>query len=236
MPSAPAREVTDATEHADPAAAFFDFHDGVALGAAAARTCRDCHICCKLPSISAPLLLKPAGMPCRHLQPGRGCNIYPERPSLCAVFLCGWRVLPLGEHWYPAEAGMLVTIREDAIGVSVEADAGDRWYMQPWHGDLLRLAELVFPLGRFVIVYPWETRLGGSAWVLDHRGGLSLPLELPPGYEPASLGELPVMRVRREDAEAWRALRSAMTAEPLSHLEDHGWELDLATRALTRLV
>jgi len=43
-----------------------------------------CGACCIAPSISS--LQKPAGVPCRHLDPDLRCMIFgrPERPACCA--------------------------------------------------------------------------------------------------------------------------------------------------------
>jgi len=53
-----------------------------------------CGACCIAPSISS--LNKPAGQPCRHLDPQLRCTIFgrPERPACCsglqpAVDMCG---------------------------------------------------------------------------------------------------------------------------------------------------
>ncbi|GAB4034917.1 MAG: YkgJ family cysteine cluster protein [Rubrivivax sp.] len=43
-----------------------------------------CAACCTAPSISS--LGKPAGVPCRHLDPSLRCTLFgrPERPAVCA--------------------------------------------------------------------------------------------------------------------------------------------------------
>jgi hypothetical protein len=60
------------------------------IEATGARRCGDCSLCCKLlPNVA---LDKPAGQPCRFQRHGKGCKIYPNRPSECAIWSCRWLI------------------------------------------------------------------------------------------------------------------------------------------------
>lgn len=75
------------------------------------RSCGDCRICCKLPSI--PEMSKPVDTWCSHAGRGPGepgCKIYSERPEGCRAFECCWlsglgetsdRPDKLGVMWQP---------------------------------------------------------------------------------------------------------------------------------------
>lgn len=52
------------------------------------RSCGSCTACCKTHSVSE--IQKPAGKWCTDCTIGKGCNIYPSRPSQCRDFRCEW--------------------------------------------------------------------------------------------------------------------------------------------------
>lgn len=57
------------------------------------RECGDCHYCCISPHI--PVLGKPAGQPCVHLNMAKGCTQYAIRPMACREFKCVWLESPV---------------------------------------------------------------------------------------------------------------------------------------------
>ena len=53
-----------------------------------ANECGTCTLCCKL--IGVEELNKYPGKWCKHCTPGKGCNIYTDRPQSCRNFECGY--------------------------------------------------------------------------------------------------------------------------------------------------
>lgn len=69
------------------------------------KSCGPCTLCCTV--LDIPELSKPGGRPCAHLD--GGCTIYPDRPTPCRVFTCGWLALEaLDDTWRPDVAGFLL--------------------------------------------------------------------------------------------------------------------------------
>lgn len=80
------------------------------------RDCGACQVCCVLPDINEPELVKPAGAACKHLC-GSGCSIQETKPAACRAFQCAWRLLPeIPEGWRPDRVGMLGIIGVTAGG------------------------------------------------------------------------------------------------------------------------
>lgn len=76
------------------------------------RECGGCTACCVALTIQEPALSKPQGFRCRHLvaaAAGGGCGIYPDRPTTCRTFHCGWRQF----RW------VRETLRPDLSGVLI---------------------------------------------------------------------------------------------------------------------
>src|SRR5690349_6980573 len=70
-------------------------------------------ICCKVYSIRE--LNKRAGRRCVHVEHGRGCKIYEDRPDTCRAFYCMWRVdRTLGPEWKPETVRFVVAL--DLLG------------------------------------------------------------------------------------------------------------------------
>lgn len=83
------------------------------------RTCGPCRACCVV--VSIPELVKPPGVPCRHLKaavdPRGCCAIYDRRPKPCATFRCS----------YLNGLGHDATGRPDTLGVMLEAGNLEGW-------------------------------------------------------------------------------------------------------------
>ena len=85
------------------------------------RECGDCIVCCRLPSIEDPNLVKPAGVLCHHCT-GTGCGIYAMRPQSCREFYCQWRQLAvLDDNWRPDRSGVLISSKWLGNGPGSEA-------------------------------------------------------------------------------------------------------------------
>jgi len=71
------------------------------------RECGTCSMCCKL--LDIPEWNKPRNVWCEHCTPGKGCNIYNDRPELCRTFRCIWLRTPEMPEWVkPSESKMLL--------------------------------------------------------------------------------------------------------------------------------
>ncbi len=155
------------------------------------KTCGPCTLCCTV--LDIPELAKPAGTPCRHL--GAGCGIYPDRPSPCRVFTCGWLAIgALGEAWRPDIAGFLIRDERDSGYLCVDVDPArpDAWRAEPYLRQIKvwsRMVDdrtgcvLVFAGAEAFVVFPEaEIPLGavGSDPTLQvgyiRRGGARRPL------------------------------------------------------------
>jgi hypothetical protein len=105
------------------------------------RACNGCTMCCWVLGIEA--IAKPERTACRHGTAGGGCGIYAERPAVCREFYCGYLALPfVGDHWFPAECGMMVFPASDDKRLAVHVDPArpDAWKAQPFHADLRQWA------------------------------------------------------------------------------------------------
>jgi hypothetical protein len=112
---------------------------------ASGRHCGGCTLCCKL--LPVPAIDKPRGQLCRHCTPGRGCNIYRDRPGVCRDWNCGWQVWHwLGQEWYPLESGMVINPNlsrdpdRSAIDFHVDPVEPDRWRKPQYLAQLRELA------------------------------------------------------------------------------------------------
>ena len=115
------------------------------------RTCGTCSLCCKLAYI--PELNKSIDSWCRHARPGAGgCSIYPDRPTSCRNFTCGWLVgaRELGDEWFSARCKMIVSPREPRYNlaergmlVTVDPAYPNAWRRKPYYVQLLGWAQHV---------------------------------------------------------------------------------------------
>lgn len=105
------------------------------------RACNSCTMCCKVVAVAA--LRKPPQRWCSHCRPGRGCEIYADRPEECRTFNCLYLVAPgLSEDWQPETAKMVLAIEENGrrIGVHVDSTRPDAWRREPYYSKLKELA------------------------------------------------------------------------------------------------
>jgi hypothetical protein len=76
------------------------------------RNCGTCTVCCKILKIDVPELKKLSDLLCLNCT-AVGCKIYENRPSVCAEYHCGWKILRhLGDDWRPDRCGVLIGIVE----------------------------------------------------------------------------------------------------------------------------
>lgn len=229
------------------------------------RSCGDCTLCCKLLKIDEPDIKKKEGEWCAHCIPSRGCKIYNDRPSLCRVYLCGWRVFPfLGDHWRPKNCGLLINVDDDTRGnamcyIHYNTGCENKWKEEPFFSDIGALATEMANKRMFVFIrQPKE-----KSYVVDGRWPIQKlpPLLVENGQRLIAMGPLPVAKVNidaftseaayYEEANGWIAeygevLRVASeTATPLNDylaaklamgtLKKAGFSYKVATREIVRL-
>jgi len=101
----------------------------------AAKTCGDCTLCCKVMAIEA--LAKPLSSWCPHCKPGRGCQIYADRPAECRTFRCLWLADDaLDQHWKPNKSKLVLTTSEDGIEVRCDPGYPDAWRNEPFRSEI----------------------------------------------------------------------------------------------------
>ncbi|WP_159010659.1 hypothetical protein [Bradyrhizobium sp. S69] len=99
------------------------------------KTCGECTLCCKVMAIEQ--LAKPVGAWCPHCRPGRGCQIYPERPAECRTFSCLWLVNDLlDQRWKPSKSRFVLTTSEDGIEVRCDPGFPDAWRKEPFRSEI----------------------------------------------------------------------------------------------------
>jgi len=146
--------------------------------APAAKTCGDCMMCCKLPSIEEPLH-KPENKWCVNAAPGSGCKIYETRPQLCRDFDCDWLLQPgLGEEWKPSRARFLTYDTSDGRAhILVDPATPHAWKAPAFYSVIKQVAARRLELeGRITTV-----RVGQRFIVIlpDRDEELRLPPNMP---------------------------------------------------------
>jgi hypothetical protein len=103
------------------------------------KVCGECTLCCKVMAIEQ--LAKPAGAWCSHCKPGRGCQIYPDRPAECQAFRCLWLVNDLlDQRWKPSKSRFVLTTSEDGIEVRCDPGFPDAWRREPFRSEIRQWA------------------------------------------------------------------------------------------------
>lgn len=176
----------------------------------AGRTCDGCTVCCTVKAVASTAFVKAPGVRCEHCADA-ACNIYPQRPDVCAGYQCGWRFLPwLPQRFRPDLAGVIVDPIEPpagyalAVTVCAVADAaifqGDD--VRELIGDLIRQGVAVYlslskAAGLLNAVLLSNPILGAAVTARDgplltiglHRLALDLEAESPLAYAKPSASE-----------------------------------------------
>jgi uncharacterized protein len=115
------------------------------------KSCGSCTKCCTV--LAIPELKKPAWQECRHVAAGCGCKIYPDRPSACRKFICGWLLDPnMGPDLKPENCHVVFyQLNAQHIIATCDADYPDAWRKPNVIEFLHRLASSTGP-GRQVIL------------------------------------------------------------------------------------
>jgi len=107
--------------------------------ASANKICGECTLCCKVMAIEE--FAKPVSAWCPHCKPGRGCQIYPDRPAECRSFRCLWLVNDLlDQHWKPSKSRFVLTTSEDGIEVRCDPGFPDAWRKEPFRSEIRQWA------------------------------------------------------------------------------------------------
>lgn len=115
------------------------------------RSCEGCTLCCKLTAI--PELKKPAQRWCQHVDIGKGCTIYEDRPPVCRQFYCGWLIDErIGDDWRPRDIRMFVKFQSKRIVLFVDKDRRDAWRKEPYLSQLRAWARAALPYDGEVLV------------------------------------------------------------------------------------
>jgi hypothetical protein len=120
----------------------------------AARQCGSCALCCKVYHV--PALDKPAGVWCRHCEPGVGCAIHATRPAHCRQFFCLWMTDPnVPAAWKPDRSRIVLSIFPGNGFLYAQVDPGSpqAWRKAPYYDDLRGMAKRLADDNRHVIVF-----------------------------------------------------------------------------------
>lgn len=111
---------------------------------------------------------------CQHLEPGKGCRIYAQRPEPCRKFFCGWRRdANLPEAWRPDVAGFVLSDPEPwAFLVTNDPDHPTAWRREPYCGEIRAWARAAAQRAQFAGVRENEKLL-----LLDGLSEMEIPGE-----------------------------------------------------------
>ena len=147
-----------------------------ARGKPTLRACGECTLCCNLLPIEE--LNKPRGVWCQHAKKGKGCAIYPDRPSGCRTWRCQWIISDImGEELRPDRCDVVcdTVIRADEPAAMINEETGERhefqvmqmWskpgrWARPWrHPSLQKIITGYAELG-----YATAVRHGVDTWLI----------------------------------------------------------------------
>jgi hypothetical protein len=110
-------------------------------------------MCCKVPYIKD--FEKAPGAWCSHAVSGKGCGIYPNRPTACQTFYCGWMIDPgFGPEWKPDKAKFVIWTQPDGAILHVDVDPGfpNAWTKPPFYAQIKKWAVESVARNQFVFV------------------------------------------------------------------------------------
>jgi hypothetical protein len=143
------------------------------------RSCAGCSLCCSLLSVAE--LEKPPLVPCGNCLVGSGCRIYPQRPTECRQFYCGYLLrADLDSRWKPSRSGLVVAFDEPPYAVAIHVDPAtpDAWHIEPYFTQIHRWARAAAGRNAQVVVWQGDRKIVVSP---DHH---ALPASTPAPAEP----------------------------------------------------
>jgi hypothetical protein len=99
---------------------------------------------------------------CNNCVTGLGCRIYPQRPTECAQFYCGYLLdQGLDERWKPSRARLIVAFDEYPYAVAIHVDAAspDAWRKDPYFPQILRWARGAARSNARVVVWQGDSKI-----------------------------------------------------------------------------
>lgn len=102
---------------------------------------------------------KPRNTACPHCAEHVGCTIYETRPPECAGFFCVWLYNPgLGDHWRPAQSGLVLHFDAKAsrMEIHVDPDRPSAWAESPYYEEMRAWSAASMPSRGQVIVWEHE--------------------------------------------------------------------------------
>lgn len=153
----------------------------------AENQCGGCTACCVVYCL--PELNKPAHTPCKHLCEAR-CSIYPQRPKVCADFLCGYMLYPWAPELRPDRCG-IIFVKECSVrtkrvprGLCVQLKhcGVDDDSPKLWTGNCLTTETFRNPPEAVQKFIYWQNRKGGIVVLTyDGQGTVEIKVFTPKG-------------------------------------------------------
>jgi len=117
----------------------------------AVKQCGECSLCCKVMGI--PELKKPKDASCVHIVPGKGCEIYGQRPLSCRAFACHWILdSAIADAWKPSACHMVVEAKQRSTVIHVDPDFEGVWKSEPYFSEIRAIAKAGLTKGSMTLV------------------------------------------------------------------------------------
>jgi hypothetical protein len=122
------------------------------------RSCGDCTLCCKVYPI--PPMEKQRNVWCKACKPGRGCDIWVERPQMCRDFNCTWITdHRLGPEWKPNVAKFVMNwATKEHLHITVDPGSPLSYRKEPYYTGLKATAERCMAKNESVIIFSGENK------------------------------------------------------------------------------
>lgn len=175
------------------------------------KSCGPCTLCCTV--LDIPELSKPAGKACVHLN--AGCGIYPDRPTPCRTFTCGWLALEtLGEAWRPDIAGFLIRDERDQGQLCIDTDPArpDAWRAEPYYSQIKAWSRMVHDRTGCLLVYAADHTVAVFPEEDLALGALGPDPVLQIGYIRRDGSRRPLVRLRQDGVVVREWIGSAVRA------------------------
>jgi hypothetical protein len=124
------------------------------------RSCADCTLCCSLLSVAE--LNKPPMVPCTNCVAGSGCRIYPQRPTECRQFYCGYLLhAALDKRWKPSRCNLIVAFDEYPYAVAIHVDPAspDAWRQEPFFSQIHKWSRIAARRHAEVVVWQGDSKI-----------------------------------------------------------------------------
>jgi hypothetical protein len=100
-----------------------------------------------------PELGKPKDVPCAHIVPNRGCEIYEKRPQSCRNFACHWLLdNAVADVWKPSNCHMVVEAKQRSVVIHIDPDFAGIWKSEPYFSEIKAMAKAGLTKGSMTLV------------------------------------------------------------------------------------